>query len=237
MPPEPYRIAYAFLLANGDTECFDLAMDAATLELATPPPAMLPAWTALSFRQCPHCPLDLATEPCCPVATNLAPLVQRLDHLVSYDTVTLEVTTAERQVRQQTTAQRALGSLMGLLIAVSRCPHTHFFKPMARFHLPLATEEETAYRAAANFLLAHYFMNSGEKPADAVLTGLTTVYRNIQIINQAMADRLRAASESDSSVNAIVLLDMYAKGMSYLVNKDLEEIRQLFLPYLRLEGK
>ena len=180
--------------------------------------------------------MEAATHPSCPVALNLVPLVERLDRLVSYDDVTLEVATAERQIRQQTTAQRAIGSLMGLLIAVSRCPHTHFFKPMARFHLPLATEEETSYRAAANFMLARYFLRNAPQPADSVLDELIAIYRRMQAINQAMANRLRAASGNDSSVNAIIMLDMYAKGMPYLINKDLEEIRQLFAPYLRAQA-
>jgi hypothetical protein len=50
---------------------------------------------------------------------------------------------------------------MGLLIAGSSCPYTHFFKPMARFHLPFANKDETLWRAAATYLLARYFTARG----------------------------------------------------------------------------
>jgi hypothetical protein len=110
-----------------------------------------------------------------------------------------------------------------------------FFKPMARFHLPLASEDETVYRAAANYLLAQYFLcNQGKKP-DFELKGLKTIYQNMQIINTTIAQRLRAATETDSSVNAIILLDLYAKAMPYVIKEALEEIRQLFVPFLEQE--
>lgn len=236
MPPAPPpRITYVFTLADGSRERFDVELDPATLTLNNPPPAPPPGWTALAFHQCPHCPYTEEKEPRCPAAANLIPLLQRLDHLASYDQMTIEVVTVERRIIQKTTAQRAIGSLMGLLIAASRCPHTHFFKPMARFHLPLATEEETIYRATANFMLAQYFCKDNNPASACSLDGLNAIYRNMQIVNQAMAKRLRAASEGDSSINAIILLDMYAKIVPYVIRRDLEGLRPLFAPYLKTQ--
>jgi hypothetical protein len=37
-------------------------------------------------------------------------------------------------------------------------------KPMARFHLPLASEEETIYRATTMYLLAQYFLREVRSP-------------------------------------------------------------------------
>lgn len=232
MPPASLHITYTFTLADNSCERFDLELDPVTLVLRDPPLAVPPPWTALSLHQCSHCPWTMEKEPLCPAAINLVPLLQRLDHLASYDQVTMEVNTIERCVTQKTTAQRAIGSLMGLLIAASRCPHTHFFKPMARFHLPLATEDETIYRATANFMLAQYFLKGNTPCPDFSLDGLSAIYRNMQIVNRAMAERLRTAAQNDSSVNAIILLDMYAKSVPYVIRSELEEIRSLFTPYL-----
>lgn len=232
MNPPPFAITYLFTLADNSTERFDLTLDPLTLEICgghLPEPS--PDWTMLAFHQCPHCPCIATKTPVCPAAANLIPLVQRLNHLVSYDKLALTVVTAERTVSQNTTAQRAISSLMGLLIAASRCPHTHFFKPMARFHLPLASEEETIYRATANYLLAQYFLKENDQPPDFILDGLSVIYRNMQIVNRAMAERLRPASKTDSSINAIILLDMCAKTMPYAIDTKLEDIRQLFAPY------
>lgn len=121
---------------------------------------------------------------------------------------------------------------MGLVIAASGCPHTAFFGPMARFHLPLASEDETTYRAASMYLMAQYFLKKEGHEADLDLKGLTEIYRNIQVVNAYVVKRLRTATKKDSSLNAIVLLDMYAKTLSYAIEESLEGLRYLFSPFL-----
>jgi hypothetical protein len=157
--------------------------------------------------------------------------VEPFDRLLSYDKIHVDVITEERSISQDTTAEQGIGSLMGLVIATCGCPHTAFFKPMARFHLPLASEDETIYRAASMYLLAQYFLKKEGHDADLELKGLMKIYDNIQIINASIAKRLRAATEKDSSLNAIVLLDMYAKTLSYAIEESLEEVRYLFSPF------
>jgi hypothetical protein len=143
------------------------------------------------------------------------------------------VTSRERIIRQETTAQKALSSLFGLTIATSACPRTAFFKPMARFHLPLASEEETIFRATATYLLCQYFVNNDGGRADLDLKGLEEIYSDMQEVNLAMAYRLRTATGGESSINAIVLLDMYAKAMPYFLRKSLQELRPLLEPFLK----
>jgi len=234
MQPQPLVIEYRFRLQDKSEELFTIRLDPQTLETLPDPAAeRLPSWTALSFAQCASCPLTEAASPHCPAAANLAPIVLRGEKLISIDLVDLQVTTAERISLQKTTAQRALCSLMGLVIATSGCPHTAFFKPMARFHLPLASEEETMFRATATYMLAQYFVkNEGGQP-DFNLEKLTNLYRTMQEVNMAMAKRVRSASKTDSSVNAIVLLDMYAKALPYVIKQSLDELRYLFEPFLK----
>jgi hypothetical protein len=234
MQPQPLVIEYLFRLRDNSEELFTIHLDPLTLAtISSTDTDTLPHWTALSFAQCASCPLSEGVSPHCPVAVNLAPIVQRGEKLLSFDLVDLQVTTAERVTSQKTTAQRALSSLMGLVIATSDCPHTVFFKPMARFHLPLASEEETIFRAAATYLLAQYFVKIKGEQADFNLEKLTDLYRTVQEINLAMAKRVRSGSKTDSSVNAIVLLDMYAKALPYVIKQSLEELRYLFEPFLK----
>ena len=61
---------------------------------------------------------------------------------------------------------------------------------------------------------------------------MTTIYQNIQVINNAVAERLRAATETDSSLNAIILLDVYAQAIPMVIDESLEKIRYLFTPFL-----
>ena len=85
--------------------------------------------------------------------------------LVSYDKVRVTVESEERSVVATLSAQQALASLMGLIMASSGCPRTAVFRPMARFHLPFSSESETAYRVAAMYLLAQHFIASRRRQA------------------------------------------------------------------------
>lgn len=231
MNNDPIVIEYLFHLENDTKEYFKISLARDTLELQPENIENLPHWTELLFSQCPQCSLAPGAI-YCPPAANLYPIIQRFEKIISFDTVNLQVTTEERTITQTTTAQKALGSLIGLIIAASACPNTTFFRPMARFHLPLANEEETFFRATSTFMLLQYFNNKMGNTPDFNLEGLKEIYQDIQKINVELAHRLRTASKTDSSINAIVLLDMYAKAMPYVITHSLEELRYLFDPFI-----
>ena len=174
----------------------------------------------------------MSERPHCPLAVQLAKLTALCERLLSHDKVKLEVVSAERTITNQTTAQRAVSSLMGLIFATSGCPHTVFLKPMARFHLPLASEEETLYRASSMYLLAQYFRSKQGLAADLELAELKGLYIALHQVNSTMAERLRAIIHKDSAVNAVVLLDLFAKALPYSIAESLEEIRYSFKVYL-----
>ena len=224
-------IEYIFTFKNQTRETFVINLDDTTLQL-TNKTEDKPPWTVLTFQQCPHCPLDVAGHPHCPAALHLVDVVHSFESLTSHDELEVEIRTEERIIFQKTTAQRAIGSMMGLIMATSGCPHTAFFRPMARFHLPLASEAETIYRASSMYFLAQYFRHQCQEKIDLELEGLKEIYKNIQIVNRTIAERIRAATETDSSINAVIFLDMYAKAMPYVIRDTLEEIRYLFTPYL-----
>ena len=224
---------YRFRLADGRRHDIELPVDAATLEALPNPAEEPPDWTRLGFHQCTNCPLTSQDRPHCPLAARLSRLMPLFEGLHSHDEVDVEAVTAERTVVKHTTAQRALSSIMGLIIATSACPHTVFLKPMARFHLPLSSEEETVYRASSMYLLAQYFRARQGVAADFELLGLKRAYDALHQINLGMASRLRAVFSRDAAVNAVVLLDLLTKAMPYSIEESLEEIRHLFLSYLR----
>lgn len=83
------------------------------------------------------------------------------------------------------------------------------------------------------YLLAQYYLKKEYRIADFELEGLRRIYNNIQIVNIAIAERLRNATLSDSSINAIVLLDSYAQVLPLAIDKSIDEIRHLFQPFLK----
>ncbi len=230
-------IRYYFTLPEGVREAFNLQFDTQTLALVGGMPDALPPWTKLDFHQCPNCPLSADTHPHCPLAAHLVNIVRRFEGLVSYSEIQVDVMTAERFITQETTVQRGMSSLMGLVMATSGCPHMAFFKPMARFHLPFASAEETVYRATSMYLLAQYFLHKEGRQADLDLTGLREIYNNIEVVNIAVAKRLRTATEADSAINAIILLDIYTKAIPVVIEESLEEVRYLFAPFFKKAEK
>jgi hypothetical protein len=158
-------IEYRFTLADGSQEIFPLELDAQTLELRVEWPGKLPLWTDLTFYQCPHCHVTPAKQPYCPLAANIANIVMRFDHLISYDRIHLDVITQERVISQDTTAQQGVSSLLDWLSRIADVRILHFFKPMARFHLPLATVQETIFRAVSIYLISQYFWKQDGQPA------------------------------------------------------------------------
>jgi hypothetical protein len=224
------EIRYIFRF-NGQHETVDIQLDADNLERVNKPGGDLPAWAQLNFHQCPHCPLDIGTHPFCPVAESLVDIVARFDKVLSYDEVDLEIITSERKVFQHTTAQRGIGSLLGILFPASGCPHIAFFKPMVRFHLPMATRTETIFRATGMYLLAQYYLEKQGRKVDFDFAGLTQIYEDLNILNIHMANRLRGATQTDSSINAIILLDVFTHALPFVIEDQLEEIRNLFMPY------
>lgn len=228
-----YQIQYRITLPDGKVEVFDLNFDSQTIDLLNNIPEKLPAWTKLEFEQCSHCPLKPDDSPHCPLAANLVNIINHFDGLMSYQNLQLDVVTTNRTISKKTTAQEALSAMMGLVIPATGCPHTAYFKPMARFHLPLAGADETIYRATSMYLLAQYFLKKQGKVPDLDFKGLKKIYQNMQILNASIAERLRAASKTDSSVNALVLLDMFTMVLPIAIEESLEEIGYLFKPYLQ----
>ncbi|MGA1825474.1 MAG: DUF6901 family protein [bacterium] len=226
-------IQYCFQLSEKKKEFFSLVLDAQDFEIINKSTDELPDWTNLDFHQCPICPFTVDDRLHCPLALNIVDIVRRCNTIISYDEIYVKITTKERSICQRTSAQRGLSSLIGLVIATCGCPHTVFFKPMARFHLPLSNKEETIYRATSMYLLAQYFMEKdGQKP-DFQLEGLKRIYRNIQLVNQAIIKRLQIATETDSSINAMIILDAYAKTIPHVIEESLEEVRYIFRSYLK----
>lgn len=225
-------ITYRLKLSNGKEYIYPLHLHPESLALIAPDKTEVNEWERLEFHQCPNCPLVAERNPLCPVASNLGMLVREYDAFPSHSDVYLEVISRERTVSAHTTLQRGLSSLLGLILATSACPYTRYFRPMARFHLPLACEEETIYRAASMYLLAQYFIDNEGGNADIKLAGLIDIYYNMQIVNQSLARRLRAAGDSDATVNAVVLLDLFAKSLPNSITDSLSDIHYLFSAYL-----
>ncbi|NVJ59442.1 MAG: hypothetical protein HWE27_03580 [Gammaproteobacteria bacterium] len=227
-----YNIIYRFQLADNNIETVGLQLNEDTLELKDEYVANLPEWAKLRYKQCPNCPLKPSESPNCPVAKHLAKHTKLFDKVQSFEKLKLVVKTPQRMTTQTTSAEKAMSTFIGLIMATSGCPHTAYFRPMARFHLPLADEQETIYRAASMYLLAQYFRDKNDLSPDWNLKGLKTIYQNISAVNQGIGARLREATKTDASLSAIVSLDMYTKVIPDMIEESLFEFKHYFAVYL-----
>jgi hypothetical protein len=228
---EPLTITYRFVFPDGNQAIFEVRIDPVTLEAVAEANAELPDWTRLEFSQCPHCPLTPESHPHCPLAASLSQVVARFESILSYEDLTVEAITEERTVSKCVSAQQGLSALMGLIMPTSGCPYTSFFKPMARFHLPMASGQETVYRAASMYLLSQYFAAQEGQQVDLGMQGLVQIYEDIQTLNRAMAERIRRAVSQDAAVNAIVVLDFFAQSLPLAIEDHLAALRPLFKAY------
>jgi hypothetical protein len=222
---EPQRIRYRFDLPDGSQTSLDFTFDATDFRLANPAPAAPPFWADLKFNQCANCTLNAAEHPHCPAALQMASAIEPLKALVSFDTVGVTVTQAERTIYAETTAQHAMSSVLGLIMATAGCPWTDRFRPMARFHLPFANEVETVYRSVCMFLLSREFADTGQAHGFAALEEL---YENLHVVNRDMSRRLGAATRTDPARNAMALLDAYTTLLPAALESSLKELKPLF---------
>lgn len=222
---------YQFHFADGNKKEFQVDFDNKNLQSKLPNANNYPDWSQLEFHQCVTCPLTSDDYLYCPLAVNLVPIISWSKDLASYNEVDVIIKSAEREVHAHTSLQRAVSSLLGLLMSSSACPKMKFLRPLARFHLPLATHEETIFRAVSATFLKNYFHNvshGSEKNNDDPLAELKKQYQEIQDLNRFIAERIRGAIKNDAAINAIVLLDVLSKRVSFSIDDSLQQIRYLF---------
>ena len=188
-------------------------------------------WSELSFHQCSHCPLT--NEQICPVAAQLSHLNSIYQRFKSFDTIevtlsedTLTVDKQKNVLTTQVTAQQLLTSMAGLLIAgTQRCQHTQFLFPMARFHHPFSSMEESVYRALANLALIYQF----EKISVSFAEFVNYKYKQLSIINRQQIKRMQAQPDGcEALVNGIMNLEMFIQGVLFNLNNDFSELAHLF---------
>lgn len=219
---------YQFNFPDGKKKEFRVNFDNRSLRSSLENENNYPDWTRLEYNQCENCPLTSEDFIYCPLAVNLVPIIYWCKDLVSYDEVDLIIASAEREVHARTSLQQAVSSLLGLLMSSSACPKMKFLRPLARFHLPLATHEETIFRAVSAMFLKKYFDRGGNINDQDSLAELKENYHELESLNYFIAERIRGAIKRDAAINAIVLLDVLSKRVSFSIDDSLQQIRYLF---------
>ena len=221
-PPDQQPIEFRVLL--------DSKADPAT------DPDKAAAWTHLGHHQCHHCPLQEDQSPLCPLAVRVLPFVEKLGHLSSIEEMKVDVVQFDRVRHMKAPVQEILGSLLGLYVATSDCPHTRFLRPMAHYHLPLADADETVYRVLSMYRLAQYFRKEKTGKAYAGFGRLNDLYDNMAEVNRKLDRRMRSALEGqddrqDGTINAIAILDALSLYVPASIDDAIEDLEPIFSGY------
>ncbi len=239
MPSESSsQISFKYIFSISDSEEYDFTvlLDSNNLTYQTFTSSQPAPWAKLSYHTCEACPLLGKNIEYCPVALNFQDIVGAFKDAVSYDKVDICIETEERTYRKnQVSMQGGLSSILGIIMVTSGCPSLDYLRPMVKTHLPFATISESIYRSISMYLLAQFTRASKGLTPDWTLQGLTDIYRQIDKINISMVQRLQAATEQDASLNAVVILDSFAKMIPLTIDGSLKELEELFLPYLKTE--
>ena len=224
---------YEFHFPEGLTKVFDIELDRRNLSLIHQPQEPVPAWAALDFEQCPNCPLSIESSPNCPIAQSLVPVIDKFADSLSHANVKLVVVTDKRKIEVETSLQKALGSMVGIFMVTSGCPLTDKLRPMVRHHLPVASLEETKYRAISMYLLAQFLIRRDGGSPDWEMKKLVKIYDEIRVLNKAFVKRLQKIINQDAGLNAVVILNNFADFVPFSIDEDLlDELEYLFEAYL-----
>lgn len=227
----PLIIQYIFTFRNGETRKILLRLDEDTLILLPEKKGEPPLWSELNLHTCKGCPLDPTLHAYCPIAVQLGEVVEIFHEHYSYDDVTVEVVDSRRSYIKETSLQEGLGSLVGIIMASGGCPVLAPLRPMVRYHLPFATLEETEFRMISMYLVAQYLRQKNGKQPDWSLEGLQAIYDKVRDVNQSFAKRIRAASRNDVGVNAIIILDCFAKAVPSAIRSLMKDYEKYFNTY------
>jgi len=228
MADSPYRIDYEFHFADGNVKAFNIELEPETVSLRQSSTEAPPSWTKLDFHQCSCCPLDAASTPYCPIAVTIAELVETFKDAVSSDNCMVYCKTPERTYCKESSIQEGLFSIFGIIMATSDCPIMSVFKPMARFHLPFSTLDETVFRSTSIYLLRQYFEFKKGNPPDLELKKLDRRYERVQEVNQGIMNRTEDIAKQDADKNAIIILNALAQMLPVEIEDGLNSLAYLF---------
>jgi hypothetical protein len=229
MKRAPFRFHYHFTFSDGNTKDYEIILAPDTLSLIREDDDRTPAdWTRLDSDQCQCCPLTPESHPLCPIAVNIMELVENFKDVFSYHDCTVMCETQERAYVKNTSVMEGLSAIFGVIMATSDCPVMEFLKPMARFHLPFSTIEETTVRTASMYLLAQYFKYKDQNGMKFDFAILEKHYAEVQLVNEGLLKRIKGVSSEDADKNAIITLHSLSQFLSMEIDYSLGGLESVF---------
>lgn len=230
MKRSPFRFHYEFQFSDDVVKEYDIALDPNSLSFIREKDKQeLADWTRLDYEQCECCPLSIEHSPRCPIAVNIMELVENFKDVFSYHDCQVICEAAERTYSKNTSVMEGLSAIFGVIMATSDCPVMEFLKPMARFHLPFSTIEETTVRSASMYLLSQYFKYQDQPGMQFDFQILESHYAKVQHVNEGLLSRIKSVSSEDADKNAIITLHSLSQFLSMEIDYSLGGLESIFV--------
>jgi len=187
-----------------------------------------PDWTLLACHQCAPCTLQASAKATCPIACRIAGLVTAFKDITSSTPCTVSCHSDQRTVSKETVVQEGLASILGLLMATSGCPVMDFFRPLARFHLPFASVEESIFRIAATYMLQQFYRQESASKNNCSLDEIKDHYARVKQVNTGILKRIRGITAQDADKNGLVTLASLGQILEFESAGKFESLQYLF---------
>lgn len=221
-------VTYDFIFADGKTKSFQVdpqRIASGSPDAGNATGSQASDWTSLGHCQCSNCPLNKASQRFCPVAVDMQPVVNEFRSEHAFQKVTVRVKTEGRTYEKHTGLEEGLRSLLGLIMATSSCPILSELRPMAAHHMPFATTDEFIMRSVSLYLLQQYFNQRDHQTPDWELKGLVARNQRLQLVNQALWQRIHSICESDSNLKALLSFFSMASSVSFSLESQLQKLK------------
>ncbi len=223
---------YNFIFEDEKQKSFLINVNRQSLDLIQDNNINHKEWAKLKNFKCPHCPLSEDEVEYCPLAVSLSSVIESFSDSFSYERITLSIVTEERDFKKETSLQDGVRSMLGLIMVTSGCPIMGKLKPMARFHLPLSSLEETQFRYLSTYIFAQFFVAKHGGVPDWEMTNLNELLENIKLLNMNVSKKIAELETNDTTINSVVILNNFTDYIGINLDENtLNEVEVLFKDY------
>tara|TARA_R110001592_G_scaffold59200_1_gene179621 strand:+ start:73452 stop:74135 length:684 start_codon:yes stop_codon:yes gene_type:complete len=221
------NVKYSFKLDDGKILEYDINVDRAKQQNLATEKDSVPDWVSLSYCKCSNCPLKENNSPLCPAAYDIQAVVKDFRSQLAHKKAQVDVVTPERSYSKRASIEEGLRSLMGLILATSQCPVLGKLKPMAMHHMPFSSNNEFILRTVSGYLLQQYFEYTEGNSPDWDLNGLVKYNQELQLVNQALWQRIHSSCDNDSNLKALLSFFTMSSSVSFSLKSQLQKLKQV----------
>ncbi|MFT7371868.1 MAG: hypothetical protein ACI9T9_000547, partial [Oleiphilaceae bacterium] len=171
------------------------------------------------------CPLKVSDTEVCPAAFDIQDVIEDFQSKPANQKVNINVIASDRSYSKRTNVEEGLRSLMGLILATSKCPILSQLKPMAIHHMPFSSSNEFILRSVSVYLLQQYFEYRGERTPDWDLKGLISRNKQLQLVNQALWQRIHLDNNNDSNLKTLLSFFSMSSSVSVSLETQLQKLK------------